>query len=127
MMYGNEVAFDTLKGKTITKLVDATIGSERVGFECSDGTKYRLVYHHDCCAGCDLNEVHGDLEDLIGSPILMAEEVTGGEEVAPAPEHAASFTWCFYKLATIKGYVTLRFLGQSNGNYSETMTFEVIK
>ena len=76
-------------------------------------------------------DIVGDIEDLIGSPLLMAEEVTNEQNINPAgvevPEDQDSFTWTFYKLATIKGYVTIRWYGQSNGYYSESVSFEKIQ
>jgi hypothetical protein len=122
----NHVGFEVLKGKTITAISNATVGSEDIRIDCDDGTAYRLVYHQDCCASCSLEDIAGDLSDLVGHPILMAEVAEGGADLHPAPQHADSFTWAFYKLATVKGYVTLRFLGESNGYYSETVDFEQI-
>ena len=66
-------------------------------------------------------------DNLIGSEILMAEEASNycGEE-GKLREYDDSYTWTFYKLATIKGYVTIRWYGTSNGYYSENVDFEKV-
>ena len=68
----------------------------------------------------------GNLDDLIGVRVLMAEVVTNEDENpdgVKVPEYQESFTWTFYKLATIKGYVTISWYGESNGYYSESVSF----
>lgn len=121
--------FSELVGKTLVKITGG-IGDDTVQFETSDGQTYQLHYYSDCCASCDVEDVCGDLSDLIGYPVLLAEEVSSSEnpsDVKPETiEYQDSFTWTFYKLATIKGSVTIRWYGSSNGYYSERATFERI-
>jgi hypothetical protein len=101
---------------------------DRIYFEDADGNEYMLHHRSDCCEDVRVEDVIGDLDDLVGAPILMAEEVT--YECEDPPDVPAkdgerdSFTWTFYKLATLKGYVTIRFYGESNGYYSEAVDFD---
>lgn len=135
--------FTELQGKTLTRIEKE--GNEELRFFASDGTSYRMLYYPDCCASCEIEEIHGDLDDLVGSPILLAEESSSSEpdfetqarRLAEKAKKEAegqyygfgddSETWTFYKLATIKGSVTIRWYGSSNGYYSESATFERIE
>lgn len=111
--------FDVLLGKTITSARVEPFADQDVSLvlEMADGSVYRQFYESDCCASCTLDGFSGDVSDLIGSPLVMAEEVTESSDT-----EYGSQTWSFYKLATVRGYVTLAWLGESNGYYSETVT-----
>jgi hypothetical protein len=116
--------FSDLVGKTLTSIVVAE-NKERVDIKTADGRHFSMQHFQDCCESVELAEVVGDISDLIDSPILLAEEVSeSGEGNGPDGAYCGeSWTWTFYKLATIKGSVTLRWVGESNGYYSESVYF----
>lgn len=116
----NEVPIANMVGKVFTK-VYGEIGSTELIFE---NAEERFVFFHeqDCCEQVDINDIVGDLQDLIGEPLLVAEEVTGEIPASFNEDDYYSVTWTFYKFATRKGYVDIRWLGESNGWYSEHVT-----
>lgn len=116
-----------LIGKTLVRINGAERGSERIDFVTSDLQRFVMYHSRDCCESVDVEDIAGDIADLIGSPILLAEEVVSDAWPMdrPSPEYEPeSYTWTFYKLATIKGSVTVRWFGTSNGYYSERVYFE---
>lgn len=116
--------FSELIGKTLTQI---NVDTDEIRFICDDGTSYRMHHLQDCCECVSVEDVIGDVEDLIGKPILKAEETTSGENPEGiVKEYQDSFTWTFYHLATIKGHVTIRWYGESNGYYSESVDFDAI-
>lgn len=108
-----------LIGKTLSAVTQH--GRDSIDFETDGGERWEMYYDPDCCAICEIEDVVGDLSDLVGAPIVMAEESTNSDN--PKGDYDESFTWTFYKLATVKGYVTIRWYGSSNGYYSETASF----
>jgi hypothetical protein len=104
------------------------IGADTLTLSCDEGD---FVFHHDqnCCESVRIQDITGDLTDLLGSPITLAEETTSSEAPEGLERNTAyieSETWTFYKLATIKGYVDIRWLGESNGYYSESVDLKFI-
>ena len=96
--------------KTMRKVWRGTYcRNDALYFEQEDGMHFVLTHIQDCCEDVEIESIDGDLDDLIGEPLLMAEEIIKVD----------GDTWTFYKFATVKGYVTVRFLGWSNGYYSE--------
>ena len=115
-MYYDEVKFEELKGKV---LVSATVSDykDEMKFVTTDGEVYTLYHAQDCCESVEIESIVGDLSDLVGEEILMAEEAqnlfdliksAGKEE----EDEYGSHTWTFYKLATRKGYVDIRWYGR---------------
>lgn len=122
-----------LDGEELSDLVGRTLrtvtqnGRESIRFESITGEQWEMFYEPDCCASCEIEDVVGDLDDLVGVPIIMAEAGTNHGNPRPSEYPDESFTWTFYRFATAKGYVTIRWYGSSNGYYSETASFRRVR
>lgn len=111
--------FSELLNKTFDKVEQQEISyNDAIIFENSGKSKYAIFHSQDCCESVYIEDICGDLNDLVGSPITQAESIASNEE--PKEKYHESYTWTFIKLATNKGSVTIRFYGSSNGYYGES-------
>ena len=118
--------FSDLLGKTLSDVENDQ--NEELIFTCNDGTKYKLYHSWSCCEKVMIDDIIGNINDIVGEPILIAEESSSKDDnsVREYTGDSSSFTWTFYKLATRKGYVDIRWLGESTGYYSESVDFTQI-
>ena len=118
MYYINkEEGLKNMLGKTFTKVISS---DEGLRFIEENGNSWLFSHEQECCEDVFLEDVAGSLDDLVGSPLLMAEEVSNEEE-PDVPEDIDlydSYEWTFYKFATAKGYVAARWFGAGNTFYS---------
>jgi len=114
---------EILKNKILSDVYGCE-GEDEIIFSEEKGEQYRLFHRQDCCERVTIEDIEGDLNDLTGVPLLLVEETTNEGEIKNNDE---TFTWTFYKFATIKGFVTIRWYGFSNGCYSEKVHFEKIR
>lgn len=112
------VNISELVGKTLWK-IDVT--NESLRFYTTDAGVYLMYHDQDCCEHVYIEDITGDFKDLLYSPIVLAEE-RSDEEPAMSP-HDEAYLWTFYELATVKGSVTIRWYGASNGYYSVEVSF----
>lgn len=136
----NDLKFETLVGKTLVACRNEN--DDRIVFECDDGKIYALFHSQDCCESVMVESITGDLSDLVGTPLLLAEETSSNDDPDDVKQSKAearakdptgwhwgdeSQTWTFYKLRTIKGSVDIRWHGSSNGYYSESVDFAEVR
>lgn len=135
------VKMEELEGLVFSKIVE---GDDEIKFFTDDGDVYTMHHLQDFCESVTLEEVIGDFEDLLGTPILESRESSSGDrkeaemDLLDGEDYvmmklktfssgsndvyaAESETWTFYNFRTIKGSVTLRWYGTSNGYYSESV------
>jgi hypothetical protein len=116
----NSAKIEDMIGKVFTSVKN--VDDESLVFE-NDTERYVFFHKQDCCETVCIEDIVGDLSDLEGVPLLRAEESTNLFDIIKniEKEFSESGTWTFYKFATIKGYVDVRWLGESNGYYSESV------
>ena len=110
-----------LVGKTLVSVRGLEEGSGEAVFTCSDGTRYVMYHDQECCEVVEIDDVCGDVDDLVGCTVLKAEEVSNAD--GDKPGEYGSATWTFYHIHTVKGTVTVKWYGTSNGYYSEYASF----
>jgi hypothetical protein len=118
--------FKELIGKTITSMTGDQ-GDEEIIFTLDNGDQYKMYHYQDCCESVNIEDICGNIDDILNSPILIADESESQNETPEGVsilEYQDSFTWTFYRLGTIKGDITIRWYGSSNGYYSESVTFK---
>jgi hypothetical protein len=108
-------------GKTL-KIIEVSREKDEIHFYTTNDEHYVMYHAQDCCESVVIEDIIGNLDDLVGSPLLMCEEQTKDDN-----DHWGAGMWTFYKFATIKGYVTLRWYGDSNGYYSISVDFTKVE
>lgn len=120
-------------GQTFVKITIDSEFCDKICFYSDDGICYEFFYEDECCEHVGIEDICGNLKNLLDTPLTMAEESSNKGEVDDSKDkqdlpdwYQDYYTWTFYKFATVKGYVTIRWFGSSNGYYSEEVTCEKI-
>lgn len=127
MYKSEEQIISEMVGKTFVS-ISGKVGDDRMDFRTKDGSGVSFYHSQNCCESVDIEDIAGDLNDLLECPLLKAECRTSSENPEGVnPEYQDSFTWPFYEFATVKGSVTVRWYGSSNGYYGEKVAVAEIQ
>ena len=107
--------------KTIKRIL--FYGDQAVHFSFADAPPLLLYHDQDCCESVWLEAVVGEVKDLLGSPLLVAEERT--QYYDASPDSYGDLEYTFYEFATVKGSLNLCWRGESNGYYSTSVDIAV--
>ena len=111
--YRSTSKFEQIQGMTITAVVYKET-NESLLIHLNTHV-LEMTHHQECCETVYLADVVGSFEDLIGYPLLEVSETIVNNEIGESS--AASY----YNFRTVKASVQLRWVGESNGYYSETV------
>lgn len=113
------------------KIVEIKHDRDQFIIQLESGLIIKIFHEQDCCEHVRIVDIDGDPDDLIGATLYEVSERTSTEinvfdelamsssEIQPSDD---SCTWTFYHINTTKGGLVLRWLGESNGYYSESVS-----
>jgi hypothetical protein len=122
-MWNDGCSISLLIGKTIASI---TQEKDRILFVCTDGDSFEAYHMQDCCESVDIHDVKGNLQSLVGKTIKDVNENISSDwpsDVENTCSKWDSFTWTKHTFLTDTDIVTVRWLGISNGYYSESVHF----
>ena len=74
MDYRNSIdtqkGMELMKGKTFVR-VEGAVGDGEMLFVTADGERFLFCHQQDCCETVDINDIVGDIQDLVGAPLLI--------------------------------------------------------
>jgi hypothetical protein len=117
-----EADISELVGKVLASVDGYADDSEEVVFTTTDGLVLHMYHEQDCCESVALTDIDAiGIKGIIGNVIALAEKV---EFSPPSSTYGESETWTFYKLGSQYQTIVMRWLGSSNGYYSEGVTIK---
>lgn len=119
--------FESLAGEVLTNIdISADAGDDhRIMLTTQTGRQIVIEHDQDCCEYVKIESVVGDPQSLIGKAIVRVN-VDERPQGDPKPEYADSWTWTIIELGVTGETVLLRWIGESNGYYSESVDFKEI-
>lgn len=118
-------SFEDLRGRILCRVEE--VGNDELRFYLTEDHYVRLHHNQDCCESVTIEDIVGDLDDLVGTPLLLVEERVSCNEDGTDEMYAESYTWTYYSFRTIKGSVDIRWYGSSNGYYSESVHIDIVQ
>lgn len=105
-----------LVGEVIKEVIGGEKGSDECRIVTESGKLFKIYHDQDCCETVDIEDC--EMDDVIGGYVHFADFVNDKEPY----KGSDSYTWSFLKIETSKGSIRQRWLGESNGYYSEEVS-----
>lgn len=116
-----ENCLSELLGEVISTVEGAEDGYETI-ITTESGKAIKIYHEQDCCEEVEIED--SEVDDIVGGYCHFAGFVDGEPPAnvrADTYWYADSQTWSFLKIETSKGSIWQRWLGESNGYYSESV------
>ena len=109
---------NSLVGEVLTH-IDIDESSDRILLTTQSGRQILIHHEQDCCESVSIEDTEGNWHSLLGKPLAEVSEEYG--QIGNPPEYADSWTRTELTFKVDGATVINRWIGESNGYYSETI------
>tara|TARA_R110000803_G_scaffold22351_5_gene55762 strand:+ start:1924 stop:2295 length:372 start_codon:yes stop_codon:yes gene_type:complete len=115
----NTEVLNSLQGETLAYIDESP---DQVLLTTVSGREFQVYHRQDCCESVGIEDTEGNWHDLVGKPLLSVDEEC--EDASDRSSDSATATRLTFKVdgATVIN----KWIGESNGYYSESITIEEI-
>jgi hypothetical protein len=111
-----------LVNETLTHI---DVAKDEVLLTTKSGRQIRLYHSQDCCESVLLEDIEGNIFSLIGAALTRCETQIEKDQ-PPKPEWNSSWTRTKFIFSTDSDTVILKWIGESNGYYSESVDIQEV-
>lgn len=118
-----------LRGETLVS-VSVDRDEDSIRFETASGRRFRMHHSQDGREHVRIHDILGDPQSLLGSPLVVSREETSGEwpkDVDESGYLCDIFTWTSFFFETGTSKVRIRWLGESDGYWSELVQIDELE
>ena len=111
-------------GEVLTH-IDLDPERDAIRLTTESGRTFLIHHDQDCCESVHIEDTEGNWRELLGKQVIEVthEETESGD---PPPEDAESWTRTALAFKVDDATVISRWIGESNGHYSESVTIAEI-
>lgn len=122
MGYRDRIELSSLVGEVLT-YIDTDEKNDEIMLTTASGRKIKIYHDQDCCESVRIEDTQGNWHDLVGKVIVEASEDVKPQG-DPPPEYPDSWTRTTLTFRVDGATVISRWIGESNGYYSESVDIE---
>jgi len=108
---------ESLRGEVLTHI---DVSDDEIMLTTESGRKILIYHSQDCCESVSIEGIEGDFKDLVGKVIIDVSEETDSSD-SPPDGYCESFTRTTHVFRVNDATVISKWIGTSNGYYSESV------
>lgn len=118
---------EKLIGEVLESIDYSSNDDDIILFRTKSGKTFQMYHQQDCCENVHMEDLQGNWADLVGKVVRDVTVDSGDLGEPPSDSYNDSFTRTHFRFVVDDATVISKWIGTSNGYYSEEVSFKELK